>query len=452
VRVVVVGALGGVAAVVVALAAQGGVAARVPARDASLTRIGTFDFPVQASSPQEDRRRLFVVEKVGRIRLVLDGRILPGAFLDVSKLVAPGNEPGLLSMAFAPGYARNGLFYVYYVGHDRRTHLVEYRRSRTNPHRGDPASRREVLSLQHDSGEHFGGYLLFGADRRLYLSTGDGGLNEWQDKMRAQRLNDPNGKILRVDRRSGATRVVVRGLRNPWRFTFDHETGDLYVGEPGEFVRESINYAPAGRVEGANFGWPCFEGSLASTAYPARSCPGARSPLYEYAREGGNCSVIGGVVVRDPRLPLLAGRYLFADHCLGEVNVLRVLQGRLASRRSLRLYQPGVTSFSTDARRRVYVTTAGGGVYRLDPPAPARVTRTAARSGRELFLASGCGTCHTLARANTRGAYGPNLDVARPSRSLVVDRVTSGKGAMPYFAGRLTRREIERLADYVSGR
>ena len=138
---------------------------------------------------------------------------------------AHGNEPGLLSMAFSPGYARNGLFYIYYSGTDKRTHLVEFRRSSSNPNRADLTTRREVLSFEHLSGEHFGGLLLFGPDHKLYLSTGDGGLNEWQDKMRAQRPNDPNGKILRVNTTTGATRVVARGLRNPWRYTIDARTG-----------------------------------------------------------------------------------------------------------------------------------------------------------------------------------------------------------------------------------
>ena len=131
-----------------------------------------------------------------------------------------------------------------------------------------------MLSFEHLSGEHFGGLLLFGPDGKLYLSTGDGGLNEWQDKMRAQRLNDPNGKILRVDPDHGATRVVARGLRNPWRYTIDPKTGDLYVGDVGEFVRESIKYAPAAKIQGTNFGWPCFEGNLPSTKFPASMCPG----------------------------------------------------------------------------------------------------------------------------------------------------------------------------------
>jgi mono/diheme cytochrome c family protein len=180
-------------------------------------------------------------------------------------------------------------------------------------------------------------------------------------------------------------------------------------------------------------------------------CPGRKPPLYEYAREGGNCSVIAGVVVHDRRLPLLGGRFLYADYCLGEVIVLRVQSGRLATKRSLRIYQPGITSFGTDAQQRVYVTTQAGGVYRLDPRA-GKGSSNGRVTGKELFLASGCGTCHTFAAANTGGTYGPNLDTAKPSRELVIERVTWGKGLMPSFKGRLSNQQIQAVADFITKR
>jgi mono/diheme cytochrome c family protein len=427
-------------------------ASPIPARQVTLAPVGRFDQPVLATAPTGDPRRLFVVEKGGTIGVLLDGRRLAAHFLDISTEVATGNEPGLLSMAFSPDYTASGLFYVYLTGRDRRTHLLEYRRSASDPNRADATTRRQVLSFAHPSGEHFGGLLLVGPDSNLYLSTGDGGLTEWQDKMRAQRATDVNGKILRVDPRTGTVHVVSRGLRNPWRYTFDERTGDLYVGDAGEFVRESIDYAPAARVQGANFGWPCFEGGLANPKYPASLCPGARKPLFEYAREGGNCSVIGGVVSHDARLRYLDGWYLYADFCLGEIIALRARGGKLWRRRSLRVYSPGVTSFGKDATGRAYVTTLGGAVYRLDPRAPADAsTAPAPESGRELFLAAGCGTCHTLAAAGTVGTYGPDLDRARPSRDVVVERVTFGIGLMPAFGGRLDDRQIDAIADFVAG-
>ncbi len=423
----------------------------ISARAVGLTAVGKFEFPVAVTAPPGDAKRVFVVEKAGRIRVVLDGRILATPFLDIAKEVARGNETGLLSLAFSPQYARNRLFYIYYVGTDRRTHLLEFRRSSSDPNRADLASRRQVLSFEHLSGEHFGGQLLFGPAGKLYLSTGDGGLTEWKDKMRAQRLNDPNGKILRVIPARGATRVVARGLRNPWRFAIDAKSGDFYIGDVGEFVRESIKFAPAKRIQGTNFGWPCFEGTLPSAKFPPSMCPGRIPPLLEYAREGGNCSVVAGVVVADPRLPQLAGRFLYADYCLGEVIALNVQKGRLVSKQSLHIYEPGVTSFGTDARRRIYIATATGSVYRLDPRAKNGSGGGAVPvTGKEIFLTSGCGTCHALAAAGTVGTYGPNLDKAQPTRALVIQRVTSGQGRMPSFENRLTEDQIRSVADFVS--
>jgi Glucose / Sorbosone dehydrogenase/Cytochrome C oxidase, cbb3-type, subunit III len=423
----------------------------ITARAAQLTPVGSFDFPVSVTSPPADTKRLFVVEKAGRIRVVLDGRILAAPFLDISGEVAHGNEPGLLSLAFSPRYARNRLFYIYYAGTDRRTHLLEFRRSSSNPNRADLRSRRQVLSFEHLSGEHFGGQLLFDPTGKLYLSTGDGGLTEWKDKMRAQRLNDPNGKILRVIPASGATRVVARGLRNPWRFAIDAKSGDFYIGDVGEFVRESIKFAAAKRVQGTNFGWPCFEGTLPSDKFPPAMCPGRIPPLLEYAREGGNCSVVAGVVAADPRLPQLVGRFLYSDYCLGEVITLKVQKGRLVSKQSLHLYEPGITSFGTDARRRIYIATAAGSVYRLDPSSKkGPVGGAGPATGKEIFLASGCGTCHALASARTAGTYGPDLDKAEPTRALVIERVTSGKGRMPSFEGRLTEDQIRSVADFIA--
>ena len=437
-------------------------------RGVKLAPIGRFADPVYVTAPPKDVRRLFVVQKRGRIRLVVDGRLQEAPFLDLSAEVRwDGNEQGLLGLAFAPDYARSGLFYVYFTDQDENARLVEFRRSRSNANRADPRSGRLVVHIEQPSGEHYGGMLLFDAEGFLLFSLGDGGLHRSYEPMRAQSGTTLHGKILRIDPRArdaGAYGIPVTnptiesgwrgeiwayGLRNPWRFWVDRTTDDFYVGDVGEFVRESIDYAPAGKAAGTNFGWPCFEGGLPSTVYGPERCPGAVPPLLEYAREGVNCAVIGGLVVRDLRLPGLAGRYLFADFCGGEIESLRVVAGKALRSHLGAARLPGLTSFGEDARGRVYVTTLPGGVYRLDPriapPAPDRPIT----DGRRIFVSSGCGGCHTLSAAGATGTVGPSLDLAKPSFDLVVERVTKGTAQMPSFKDVLSEQQIESVAAFV---
>ena len=240
-----------------------------------LKEIGRFVAPTHVTAPPGDTRRLFVVEKAGRIRVVLDGRVLARPFLDLTALVkSDGGEQGLLSLAFAPDYATSGNFYVYYVDRDENARVVEYRRSAASANRADPATRREVL-LVPGFGEHYGGLLLFGPDGVLHLGVGDGGLEQNRDPLRAQRDGELHGKILSVDPTTGATEAWVKGLRNPWRYWVDATTQDLWVGDVGEYVRESIDYVPGPNVAGANLGWPCFEGAARETGVPP-SCVRAR--------------------------------------------------------------------------------------------------------------------------------------------------------------------------------
>jgi len=172
-------------------------------------------------------------------------------------------------------------------------------------------------------------------------------------------------------------------------------------------------------------------------------------PLYEYAREGVNCAVVGGLVVRDPRLPALSGSYVFADYCGGEIEALRVRGGK-ADRRSLGLARvQGLTSFGEDALGRVYVLTFAGSVYRLDPRATPTPPGKPVRDGRTIFVSSGCGGCHTLAAAGATGTVGPNLDLAKPGFDLVVERVTMGTALMPSFKDLLSEKQIESLAAFV---
>ena len=345
-----------------------------------LARIGTFRSPVYVTAPPGDERRVFVVEQTGRIVVLQGGKRLRRPFLDLSGSVTAGGEQGLLSMAFAPDYARTRRFYVYYTARNGDNVVVEFRRSRGSANRANRSSRRLVLRMQDPYPNHNGGLLLFGPDRYLYIGTGDGG-SAGDPENRAQNLDSLLGKLLRIDPRrrsgsryrspqsnpfvgrSGRNEIYAYGLRNPWRYSFDRRTGDLYIGDVGQGDVEEIDYAPRGAARGRNYGWSCFEGRRRFDG--SRSCPGATPPVHEYGRSGGECSVTGGIVVRDPGVPDLAGRYVYGDFCAGDIRSFRISGGRAENDRSAGLRVASLSSFGEDARGRVYATSLDGAVYRL---------------------------------------------------------------------------------------
>jgi glucose/arabinose dehydrogenase len=365
-----------------AVAGCGGEAATQADGAVRLQRIGSFDSPVYVTSPPGDVRRLFVVEQGGRIRVVRDGRTLSRPFLDIASKVRAGGERGLLSMAFAPDYASSGRFYVDYTDTDGDTRVVEYRRR--NAEVADAGSARQVLFQDQPEPNHNGGLLLFGPDRLLYVGLGDGGGAGDRHGARgnAQNLGTILGKILRIDpRRSGGRpysippsnpfagragargEIYAYGLRNPWRFSFDRRTGDLAIGDVGQDAVEEIDFARRGRGRGANFGWRVFEGA---TRYaPGERAPGAIPPVITESHSDGNCSITGGVVIRDPALGAWRGRYLFGDYCRGRVEWARLREGRRARVHETRLRVSELSSFGEDARGRVYAVSLGGPVYRL---------------------------------------------------------------------------------------
>jgi glucose/arabinose dehydrogenase len=221
---------------------------------------------------------------------------------------------------------------------------------------------------------------LFGPDRLLYIGLGDGG-SGGDPQNRAQNLDTLLGKILRIDPRrsgskpyrsptsnpfvgrSGRDEIYAYGLRNPWRFSFDRETGDLYIGDVGQNRFEEVDYARRGKARGRNYGWSCFEGK--SRYDSSRSCPNPISPVLTYPLTGGNCAVSGGVVVRDPALPQLTGRYVYGDTCRGQIRSFRIEGGNATDDRALGVRVSNLSSFGEDARGRVYLTSLDGPVYRL---------------------------------------------------------------------------------------
>jgi hypothetical protein len=378
------------AAVSVVLAAL--IAASAPpssAAAATLEPIGRFDSPVYITSARGDPDRLFVVERGGDIELVTPSRT--STFITVPD-VRERREQGLLSAAFAPNFHRTGRFYVFYTGTDNGAlHLDEFTAS---GNAADPATRRPVLRIPHRrTGSHNAGQLQFGPDGYLYISTGDGG-GSADPEDNAQDPSSRLGKLLRIDpRRTRDARYSVPtdnpfadsrrahpeiwslGLRNPWRFSFDRRTGSLLLTDVAEGGPEELNFEPRsiGLGRGDNFGWDCMQGSV-----PFTGCTGDFTyPIHEYPHDGGRCAITGGYVSRDPGVPELTGRYLYADHCLGELRSLIPRLPRAVDDRSEGLTVPNPTGFGEDSCGRLYVASFAGTVYRIEgdgPPGCARST------------------------------------------------------------------------------
>jgi glucose/arabinose dehydrogenase len=373
-------------------ASDGGTPAATPeetatpaaARGVRLRKVADFDAPVYLTSPPGDRARQFVVEQGGRVMVVRDGRKLDTPFLDISGQVTAGGEQGLLSIAFPPDYADSGLFYVYFTDEAGDQRIVEYRRR--NADRADPGSARLVLRMGDSESNHNGGQLLFGPDDLMYVGTGDGGGGGDQHGSRGngQSLGSLLGKILRIDPRAGGGRpyqvprenpfvgrsgargeIYAYGLRNPWRYSFDRRTGDLTIGDVGQNAYEEISFVRRGAGRGANFGWRPFEGRSRYAA--GESAPGHVRPVIVRSHADGNCSITGGVVVRDRALAGLRGRYVFGDFCKGRVESARLSRGRARGVRRTSLRVDSLSSFGEDAQGRVYAMSLDGPVYRIVP-------------------------------------------------------------------------------------
>jgi glucose/arabinose dehydrogenase len=350
------------------------------AHRAGLKRIGTFSSPTYVTAPRGDRSRLFVVEQGGRIRVVLHGRKLARPFLDISRSVLAGGERGLLSMAFAPDYAKSRRFYVYFTGRGGDIHVQEFRRWASNPNRALARSRRNVITIaHHEFPNHNGGQLQFGPDGYLYAGTGDGG-SEGDPHHHGQSLRTLLAKLIRIDprrhgrrayriprgnpfrtRRGARPAIWAYGLRNPWRFSFDRRTGALAIADVGQDRYEEVDFAP-GRGRGANYGWNAREGFHRYAGGRARH---ARRPVLEQSHASGWCSITGGYVVRDRSLPSLYGRYVYGDYCRAGLRSVRLRRGHARGDRPVGVSVPSLVSFGEDGRGRVYAVSQRGGVWRL---------------------------------------------------------------------------------------
>jgi glucose/arabinose dehydrogenase len=338
----------GTAAVLLALAAAQPAAAQGIAR-ATLAASGLVQ-PLYATAPAGDPR-IFAVERAGRIRVVKNGAPLATPFLDISAQVSTLGEGGMLGLAFPPDYATSGLFYVYYT--DLALDSVVSRFSVTaNPDVADPLSEETLLFIDQPDGPNFqnhkGGTIQIGPDGFLWFATGDGGSGNDPDE-NAQNPQSLLGKMLRVDvgpvfapdsvpvegesyripadnpfvASAPRDEIWALGLRNPYRWSFDRATGDLWIGDVGQGAREEVDFEPAVDPGGRNYGWDVMEGTLCNGNDPAPAPPcndaSLTLPLYDYGRAAGDCTVIGGYVYRAGDSAALAGLYFFGDFCSGRV-------------------------------------------------------------------------------------------------------------------------------------
>jgi glucose/arabinose dehydrogenase len=312
-----------------------------PAASLNLFASG-FSLPVHITSSGDGSGRLFVTEQCGRILILKNGVVQPAPFLDISTKVTCGGEQGLLSIAFPPEYAAKGHFYVYYTDFNGNITISRYRLS-IDPDAADPATEEILLVIPHPTfTNHNGGQLAFGPDGYLYGGTGDGG-SGGDPNGNAQNPSVLLGKILRIDVESGAVPYVVPttnpfvnnaafrkeiwayGLRNPWRFSFDRATGDLFIADVGQGTYEEVDVQSSSGIGGENYGWNITEGAH---CYNAVTCnqTGFTLPVHEYDHSLG-CSITGGFVLRGPASASLAGWYIFGDYCSGRIWALRNSQG-----------------------------------------------------------------------------------------------------------------------------
>jgi glucose/arabinose dehydrogenase len=330
--------------------------------------------------------RIFLTLQRGQIVVFADGRVRGTPFLDIQSLVGCCGERGLLGLAFHPRYSENGFFFVDYTNVAGDTVIARYRVS-GNPEVADASSGVILMTIAQPFANHNGGQLAFGPDGYLYIGMGDGG--SANDPMcNGQRDESLLGKILRIDVDANVStspfygippdnpfaapggprdEIWAKGMRNPWRFSFDRVTGDLFIGDVGQGAREEIDFEPAGSPGGRNYGWKLMEGTICGgggssgcpTGVPACNSAAYTLPILEYPHSGGDCSVTGGYVYRGHQFPQLAGTYLYGDYCTGRIwgatNAAGSWTSRLFAQRA-----PSLTTFGEDAAGESYVGTESG--------------------------------------------------------------------------------------------
>lgn len=338
--------------------------------------------PLFVTAPPGDRTRLFVVERTGQIRIIKNGTLLATPFLDITAELFSGSEQGILGLAFPPDYGTSRFFVVYYVNPDTLTVLSRFHVSSATADTALPGEDTLLSILQPIYPDHNGGMLVYGPDRYLYLSVGDGGCCFDPDG-HGQDRTELLGSLLRLDVGASGPYAIPPdnpwaghptfrhelwnyGLRNPWRFSFDRGTGDLYIGDVGQDAFEEVSVVPHTSIGGENLGWRIMEGR---ECYGGGSCDmsGLTLPVLVYGHDQG-CSVIGGYVYRGAAMPALAGTYFYTDFCSAWIRTFRVGGSGVATdKHQYLLLDPNEfpTSFGEDVDGELYITTEAGNVYKI---------------------------------------------------------------------------------------
>lgn len=342
--------------------------------------------PVLATHAGDGSGRLFIVQQGGRIRILKNGALLAAPFLDLSANVSTGSEQGLLGLAFHPSFESNGKFYVDFTLKNGDTAINEYRVAA--PYTANTAAwqtGRRILTIDQPYSNHNGGNLAFGPDGYLYIGMGDGG-SAGDPGNRAQSTTTLLGKMLRIDINgtangkqyripatnpyvgiAGYDEIWARGLRNPWRFSFDRVSGDLWIGDVGQNQYEEIDLSRAntGGGRGVNYGWRIMEGRHCYNPSSGCSTSGKILPIAEYTHASGNCSVTGGYVYRGSLYPVLQGGYLFGDYCSGRFWTISANASSPATPVFLRQTALSISSFGEDEAGEIYAVFLEGSVYHL---------------------------------------------------------------------------------------
>ncbi|HEX7620883.1 MAG TPA: PQQ-dependent sugar dehydrogenase [Anaerolineales bacterium] len=337
--------------------------------------ISGLEQPVDIQNAGDGTGRLFIVEKPGRILIFQNNQLLSQPFLDIQGEVdSHGAEQGLLGLAFHPNYAQNGTLFVYYIDLSGDSLVARFLVSKDDPNRADPTSEVDLMQINQPYSNHNGGGLAFGPDGSLYIGSGDGG-SEGDPDRTGQNAQTLLGKLLRINVEpsgtysippdnpfiggSGKPEIWAYGLRNPWRFSFDRLTGNLYIGDVGQEAWEEVDFVPVGTHGGMNFGWSFYEGLHSYQDQPTAGMTFTR-PVAEYSHSDG-CAVTGGYVYRGRALPEWQGVYFYGDYCSG--NIWGLIQTGQDKWQSKILFSTDakITTFGLDEAGELYISDYGSG-------------------------------------------------------------------------------------------